>query len=77
MLIVLHFIAQLIIMIMLSDWFPRARLLQLVCQPDPLRLLLLPFSRSFHKVVLQKAERQHQVSDASRTIKKSTDLLQN
>ena len=44
-----------------SDWFSRARLLQLVCQPNPLRLLLLPLSRSFHKVVLQEAEHQHKV----------------
>ena len=43
---------------MLSDWFSRARLLQLVRQPDPLRLLLHPFPQRFHQVVWQKAEQQ-------------------
>ena len=49
-------------MTMLSDWFARARLLQLLCQPNPLCILFFPFPRSFHKVVLQKEEQQqHQV----------------
>ena len=43
------------------DWFTRACLLQLLRQPNPLCLLLLTFPRSFHQVVLQKAEQQHQV----------------